>query len=125
MPNPRYPPLIPRRQFFGRLTKHAMGGLAILAMALAAGMAGYHWLEGLPWIDSFMNAAMILGGMGPVAELHTSGGKLFAGMYALFAGMVFLAVVGVVFSPVVHRAMNRFHLDDDALPPAPSRRPVT
>jgi hypothetical protein len=99
------------------MARHALGGGAILAIALWVGMAGYHWLEGLPWIDSFVNAAMILGGMGPVAELHTNGGKLFAGTYALFAGMVFLVVVGVVFAPVVHRAMHHFHLDDDAKAP--------
>jgi len=117
MPDPRHQLLIPRHQFFGRLARHALGGVAILAVALAAGMVGYHWFEGMPWIDSFESAAMILGGMGPVAEVHTTGGKLFAGTYALFAGMVFLAVVGVVFSPVVHRAMQRFHLDDDAVAP--------
>ena len=73
-------------------------------------MSGYHWLEGLSWLDAFVNAAMILGGMGPVAELHTANGKLFAGIYALFSGMVFLVVAGIVFAPVVHRAMHRFHI---------------
>ena len=126
MHDPLHKPLVPRRQFLGRLARHALGGVAILAVALGAGMVGYHWLEAMPWIDSFVSAAMILGGMGPVTELHTTGGKLFAGTYALFAGMVFLAVAGVVFSPVVHRTLRRFHLDDEALPPsAPHRRPAT
>jgi hypothetical protein len=75
-------------------------------------MAGYHWLEGLCWLDAYVNAAMILGGMGPVAEPHTAAGKLFAGTYALFAGIIFLVVAGVVFAPVAHRTLHRFHLAD-------------
>lgn len=107
----RREPLIPRRLFVSRLATHALAAIALLLGALGMGMAGYHWLEELSWLDAFVNAAMILGGMGPVAELHTTGGKLFAGSYALFAGIIFLVVVGVVFAPVVHRAMHRFHLD--------------
>lgn len=109
----RRQPLIPRRLFVGRMAKHALGALALVAITLSLGVAGYHWLEGLAWIDAYLNAAMILGGMGPVAELHTTGGKVFAGTYALFAGMVFLVGVGVLFAPVVHRAMHRFHLDEE------------
>ncbi len=105
-------PLIPRRVFVGRLTKHALAALSLVFGTLWVGMAGYHWLEGLSWVDAYLNAAMILGGMGPVAELHTTAGKLFAGSYALFAGIVFLVGVGVVFAPVVHRAMHRFHLGE-------------
>jgi len=74
-------------------------------------MAGYHWLEGQSWIDAYLNATMILGGMGPAAELHTNAGKIFAGTYALFAGLVFVVGVGVVLAPVLHRAMHRFHLE--------------
>lgn len=80
---------------------------------LSLGMAGYHWLEGLSWLDAYLNAAMILGGMGQVAELHTATGKLFAGSYALFAGLVFLAAVGIGLAPVLHRTMHRFPLDDE------------
>ena len=105
--------LIPRRVFLGRLTKHALGAIALVFGTLGVGMAGYHWLEGLSWIDAYVNAAMILGGMGPVAELHTAAGKLFAGSYALFAGIVFLVGVGVVLAPILHRAMHRFHLGDE------------
>jgi hypothetical protein len=105
-------PLLPRRQFLHRLLTHALGAVAAVFATLWLGMAGYHWLEGLSWLDAYVNAAMILGGMGPVAELHTAAGKLFAGTYALFAGIVFLVVVGVIFAPVVHRAMHRFHLAD-------------
>jgi hypothetical protein len=106
----RQQPLIPRRQFLRRLTRHGFGVLALLCGTLGVGMAGYHWLEGLSWLDAYVNAAMILGGMGPVAELHHTAGKLFAGTYALFAGIVFLAGVGVVLAPILHRAMHRFHL---------------
>lgn len=106
--------VVPQRRFYGRLARHALAALGLAAFALWLGMAGYHWLEGLSWLDAFVNAAMILGGMGPVAELHTSAGKLFAGMYALFSGMVFAVVVGIVFAPVVHRALHRFHFDDSA-----------
>ena len=89
-----------------------IGAFALLLLTLLLGMAGYHWLEGLSWIDAYLNAAMILGGMGPVAELHTRAGKLFAGTYALFAGLVFVVGIGVVMAPVLHRAVHRFHLDE-------------
>ncbi len=88
-----------------------IGALALLFLTLAAGMAGYHWLEDQTWIDAYLNAAMILGGMGPVAELHTAAGKVFAGTYALFAGLIFVLAIGLVLAPVLHRAMHRFHLD--------------
>jgi hypothetical protein len=104
-------PLLPRRRFFGRLATHVLGAAALAFSALWIGIAGYHWLEGLSWVDAYLNASMILGGMGPVSELRTTAGKLFAGSYALFAGMVFLVSVGVGLAPVVHRAMHRFHLD--------------
>ena len=116
-------PLISSRVFLWRLTKHALAAFLLVFGTLGIGMAGYHWFEGLPWVDAYVNAAMILGGMGPVAELHTTGGKLFAGTYALFAGIVFLVGVSVVFAPVVHRAMHRFHLgEEDAGRAAPGRK---
>ena len=94
------------------MTNHVLSALALLLLTLAIGMAGYHGLEDQGWIDAYLNASMILGGMGPVAELHTSGGKAFAGTYALFAGLVFVLAIGVVLAPVLHRAMHRFHLDE-------------
>jgi hypothetical protein len=103
--------LLPRRQFVRRLALHAVFVIGLGTVSLLAGMAGYHWLEGLSWIDSFLNAAMILGGMGPVAPLVTPAGKLFAGLYALYSGMVLLVMVGVLLAPVVHRLLHRFHLD--------------
>ena len=112
MNEPHAEPLVARHVFLGRLTRHALGALSVVVGTLWIGMAGYHWLEHLSWLDAYVNAAMILGGMGPVAELHTRAGKLFAGTYALFAGMVFLVGIGVAFAPVVHRAIHRFHLGD-------------
>lgn len=108
----RSEPLLPRSMFLGRMGAHALGAGALVGGTLWVGMAGYHWLAGLDWIDSYLNAAMILGGMGPVAELHSTSAKLFAGTYALFAGIVFLVGVSVAFAPVAHRAMHRFHLDE-------------
>ena len=105
-------PLVPRPVFLVRLAKHSLGAVALVLVTLSLGMAGYHWLEGLSWLDAYLNAAMILGGMGPVAELHTAAGKFFAGTYALFAGIVFLAAVGLILAPALHRAMHGFHLDD-------------
>jgi hypothetical protein len=78
---------------------------------LALGMAIYHWVERLPWPDSFLNAAMLLGGMGPVDPLHTTAGKWLAGLYALLAGVVFLVLAGVMLAPVVHHVLQRFHLE--------------
>ena len=107
----RHQPLLSHRRFIDRLTVHALGALALVLVTLGLGMAGYHWLEGQSWIDAYLNATMILGGMGPAAELHTNAGKIFAGTYALFAGLVFVVGVGVVLAPVLHRAMHRFHLE--------------
>jgi hypothetical protein len=75
-------------------------------------MAGYRGIEGMSWPDAFVNAAMILSGMGPMGELKTTGGKIFAGCYALFSGLALIVIVGITFTPVVHRALHRFHLED-------------
>ncbi len=83
----------------------------LLALSLAIGMAGYHGFEGLAWLDAFLNASMILTGMGPVAELHTPAGKLFAGCYAIFSGVVFLTTAAVVLAPVTLRFFHKMHLD--------------
>jgi hypothetical protein len=108
----RHQPLLSHRRFVDRVRTHVLGALALLFLTLGIGMAGYHWLEGQAWVDAYLNASMILGGMGPVAELHTQAGKVFAGTYALFAGLVFVLAIGVVLAPVLHRAMHRFHLDE-------------
>jgi hypothetical protein len=92
------------------------GGVALVPLGigtLALGMAIYHWVERLAWPDAFLNAAMLLGGMGPVDPLHTTLGKWLAGCYALLAGVVFLVLAGVMLAPVVHHALHRFHLEAD------------
>ena len=86
----------------------------VIAVSLGIGMIGYHVFEKLPWIDAFLNAAMILSGMGPVATLQTDAGKIFAGCYALFSGLALIAILGIIFAPVVHRFLHKFHLEDEA-----------
>ena len=86
-------------------------GLGLVIVSLAIGMAGYHGYEGLPWIDAFLNAAMILSGMGPLLQPATEGGKLFAGIYALYSGFAVLVIAGFMFGPIVHRFLHRFHLE--------------
>jgi hypothetical protein len=106
-------PLLSRPSYYARLARGAAIGLLVTVIALGAGMFGYHHFEGMPWIDAFANAAMILSGMGPLAPLNTASGKLFAGIYALFSGLLFVVVMGIVFAPVVHRFMHHFHFEDD------------
>jgi hypothetical protein len=106
-------PLLPRPLFIRRAVLGAGIGFCLLAAALFAGMLGYHVIEHLSWIDSFVNAAMILSGMGPVTTMETSAGKLFAGCYALFSGLAFITIVGVILAPFIHRVFHRFHLADD------------
>jgi hypothetical protein len=103
--------LLPVRQFVLRVAKHVIIGLVLMFMALGIGIVGYHGLEGLSWLDSFLNASMILGGMGPVAELHNPTAKFFAGCYALFAGLAFIGVVGVIILPIAHRLLHLLHLE--------------
>ena len=104
-------PLLPRTKFFSRLASHVFIALLVVLGSLGIGIIGYRAFEGLAWIDATVNAAMILGGMGPVNELHTVAGKLFAAFYALFSGLVFLVTVGVLLAPIVHRFLHRFHLE--------------
>ena len=105
--------LLPPEAFLRRMLAH--GGLAALVLfgALGLGMVGYRTTEGLPWLDAFLNAAMILSGMGEIDALQTPAGKLFAGCYALFSGLVVLAVFGLLLAPVAHRLLHRFHFEDD------------
>jgi hypothetical protein len=106
------PPIAPPH-FIRRVLRHALAAVALLLVSLALGMAGYEYFEGLPWRDAFVNAAMLIGGMGPVDPLRTAGGKVFAGLYALYAGLVFLVASGLVFAPIVHRVLHRFHWERD------------
>jgi hypothetical protein len=82
-----------------------------ILFAVSIGIFGYHWIAGFDWVDSFLNAAMILGGMGPINALPTESAKIFAGMYALFCGLVFVLAMGVLLAPLVHRLLHRLHLD--------------
>ena len=98
-----------RSRFLRRLAMHAGVVLVLIGVSLFGGMLGYMAFEGMSRIDAFLNAAMLLGGMGPVGELHTDAGKLFAGLFALYSGMVFLAAAALLFAPLLHRIMHRFH----------------
>ena len=107
--------LAPFSVFVNRVIRSLMIAAGLIAVALFIGIAGYHWLAGLSWIDSFLEASMILGGMGPVKPLTTNTAKIFASIYALFAGVMFIGVMGVVISPIIHRGLHRIHLDEDDL----------
>lgn len=108
-------PLLHRAGYLRRVGHHAGIAVALVCGSLLIGTSGYHFLEGLGWVDALLDASMILTGMGPVHELHTTAGKLFASGYALFSGVVFLTLVAVLFAPVVHRFLHRFHIGlDDA-----------
>ena len=106
-------PLLPFRDFLRRLLMHALLGLSVILGSLGAGVLGYHHFERLSWLDSLLNASMILGGMGPVNPVQTAGGKVFASIYALFSGIVFLVVVGIMMAPAGHRLLHRLHLETD------------
>jgi hypothetical protein len=106
----RHEPLLPRTAFLLRVTLHAGIAVGIVFGALFIGILGYHFVAQLSWIDALVNASMLLGGMGPVNELHTTAAKWFVSFYALFAGIVFLVSVGVLFAPIIHRFLHRFHI---------------
>ena len=103
-----------RAEFAGRLARHAAAALGLLILSLGIGMAGYEYFEDLEWRDAFLNAAMLLGGMGPVNAPVTPAGKIFAGLYALYAGLVFLLVAGVLLVPLLHRILHHFHWEGKA-----------
>ena len=102
----------PRHEFARRMTAFLAVALGVVLVVLGFGMAGYHHYEGMPWLDAFLNAAMILGGMGPVSQLRTPPGKLFAGIYALLCGLVFIGISGLLLTPIFHRVLHRFHVPD-------------
>jgi len=107
----RAQPVISPRHFIIRLVHSASIALALIVVSLCIGMVGYHLLEGLNWIDAFLNASMLLGGMGPVNTPVTFGGKLFAGLYALYCGLAVILVAGVILAPIAHRILHRFHME--------------
>ena len=104
-------PLLSRREFLARQARFAGFSSVIVAGSLLLGVVGYRVTEGLSWLDALVNASMLLGGMGPVNELHTTAGKLFASFFALYSGLVFLVAAGVLFLPLYHRIIHRFHLE--------------
>jgi hypothetical protein len=106
-------PLASRKVFARRLGLNATIGFVLLGFSLVIGMLGYHFLERLSWIDSLLNASMILGGMGPVNPLKTDSGKIFASFYAIYSGVILLASVGILIAPIFHRFLHRFHLAED------------
>lgn len=103
-------PLTSRLKFLLRLARNFLAGVGIVLGSLGMGMAGYRHFEGMSWTDAFLNASMLLSGMGPIGSPQTEAGKLFAGAYALYSGFVVILASGIVFAPVVHRLLHRFHL---------------
>lgn len=99
--------------FVRRMALSLALAIGLAGTALILGILGYHLIAGLPWVDAILDASMILGGMGPVNELHTTGAKLFASAYALFSGLVFIGVMGLTLSPILHRMLHHFHLADE------------
>ena len=114
----REDPLLPLEQFWSRLARSVFWGFTLIGGSLLIGVLGYHWTAHLGWVDSILNASMILTGMGPVDRLEGDTAKLFASAYALFSGVAFLSSVGVLLAPVVHRLMHRFHFDAGADDPS-------
>jgi phosphotransferase system glucose/maltose/N-acetylglucosamine-specific IIC component len=105
--------LLPRSLFFWRIFKYGAVSIGLALISLLLGILGYRNFEGMSWIDAFVNAAMILGGMGPVSELHTDAGKLFAGIYALYCGLIVVISIGILAAPLLHRFLHIFHLEVD------------
>lgn len=104
-------PLLSRQEFAVRMLRHAAAGLALLAASIVIGMLGYHQFAEENWLDAWVNATMLLGGMGQVGEVVTTGGKVFSGLYSLYSGMVFLVLIATMLTPVFHRVLHRFHWD--------------
>ena len=104
-------PLASQAEFTWRVVRYSLVTAGIILFSLGVGMLGYHYYESLSWIDSLLNASMILGGMGPVNPLRTNAGKVFASFYALYSGIILLASVGILATPIFHRFMHRFHLE--------------
>lgn len=105
--------LLPRPQFLKRVLAHFLLSSLGISVALGIGVVGYHSIAGLPWIDALLNASMILGGMGPMDPLRTPGAKLFASAYALFSGLLFIGMAGLLLAPFAHRLMHHLHIEDE------------
>jgi hypothetical protein len=116
MYEPHHAPLLPRRLFLRRLGRHSLIAGALFVVSIAAGIAGFHWLASESWLDAYLDATMLLGGMGPVGKYDCADGcvqgKIFAGLYALYSGVVFLGGSALVLAPVLHRIMHKLHVDE-------------
>jgi hypothetical protein len=109
----KHQPLLSRSRFIRRMAKSLTAATILAGISLLGGMLGYRYFEGMEWIDAFANASMILSGMGPLTPLQTWGGKLFAGLYALYSGLTLIFATGIILGPLVHRLLHRFHLETD------------
>ena len=107
-------PVLSRSRFIRRMAKSLAAATILAGISLLGGMLGYRYFEGMAWIDAFANASMILSGMGPLAPLQTWGGKLFAGLYALYSGLALIFATGIIIAPIVHRVLHRFHLETES-----------
>jgi hypothetical protein len=117
----RHEPILPMQIFIRRLLRCLGLAQVIIAVALSIGVAGYHFVAGLAWIDALLNASMILTGMGPVDVLTSNVAKVFASFYALFSGVVFISLMGLLLSPIAHRVLHKFHLSDEDMNDKKSR----
>jgi hypothetical protein len=117
----RHQSLLPRPLFVRRMALWGIAAGAVLVGSLALGVCGYHFIEGLPWIDALLNASMILGGMGPVNPLRSTAGKLFASFYALYSGLAIISIAGLLLAPLVHRLLHKFHLEGRKARPVPRK----
>jgi hypothetical protein len=110
MPESRYKPLLPVKEYRRRIRRCLIIGISVLFVSLMVGVLGYHYTADIPWLDSLHNASMILSGMGPVVDIKTTGGKWFSSFYALFSGVIFITNIGFILAPAIHRFFHRMHL---------------
>jgi len=106
-------PLLPKEEYYKRVLRYAGFSLSLITVSLSIGVTGYHYTNSLSWLDSLVNASMILTGMGPVDALRNDGAKWFASFYSIFSGVIFLSTVAVFLTPIFHRFLHKFHLDDE------------
>jgi len=113
----RHEPLLPKKDFLAREARYALGALGLVLLSLSIGVEGYHVFGSLGWVDSLLNASFILTGMGPVDPMKTVAGKLFASGYAIFSGIAFLSTIGLLMTPLAHRFLHQFHLEEGRVRP--------
>ncbi|HEX3146739.1 MAG TPA: hypothetical protein VHR66_01480 [Gemmataceae bacterium] len=117
----KYQPLAPLRVFYSRVVQGFLLTLIVIAFSLSLGTVGYHYFGDLPWLDALLNASMILTGMGPTDAMKTNEGKLFAVFYCLYSGIAFLSLIAILMTPIYHRFLHRFNLDEEGKPYLPPR----